>query len=55
MADDLVRQFYWEKKKRASLTYETGELAIQSKALTSLTRAKAFNQELRKIMGHVSL
>lgn len=49
-ADALMEEYFWEKKKRAVFTYETGEIAVQSKALTSLQRAKAFNEEIRKVI-----
>ena len=49
-ADALVENYFYEKKKRAALTYETGETAMQRKAMTSLERARTFNQEIRKIM-----
>ncbi len=49
-AHTLITGYFYEKKKRANLTYETGELAIKSKAETSLKRAKIFNEELRKVI-----
>ena len=36
--------------KRGRFTYETGEIAMKSKAETSLIRAKKFNEEARKIL-----
>lgn len=50
-ADELVEDYFYEKRKRATLTYETGEFAIQSKAKTSLGRATKFNREIKKIIG----
>jgi uncharacterized protein (UPF0332 family) len=49
-ANNLIENYFWEKQKRANLTYETGEIAIKSKAETSLKRAKLFNEEIRKIV-----
>ena len=50
-ADDLIASYYYERKKRSQFTYETGELAMQSKAKTSLERAEAFNREISKVIG----
>lgn len=52
-ADELVEEYFYEKRKRANLTYEMGEFAIQSKAKTSLDRATKFNKEIKKIMETV--
>jgi len=49
-ADELVEEYFYEKRKRANLTYETGAFAIQSKAKTSLDRATKFNTEIRMII-----
>lgn len=49
-ADALMNEYFWEKGKRARLTYETGAIAIRSKAQTSLERATHFNKEIRKIL-----
>ena len=49
-ADELVEEYFYEKRKRASFTYETGVFAIQSKAKTSLDRATKFCKEIRKII-----
>jgi uncharacterized protein (UPF0332 family) len=49
-ADELVKEYFWEKGKRGKLTYETEEFAIQSIAKTSLDRAVKFNIEIRKIL-----
>ena len=48
--DALMKEYLWEKKKRAALTYETGEEVIQNKAQTSLQRAKNFSEEIRIII-----
>ncbi len=49
-ADELVEEYFFEKRKRGNLTYETEEFAIQSKAKTSLDRATKFNTEIRMIL-----
>ena len=49
-ADDLIESYYHERRKRSQFTYETGELAMQSKARTSLERADNFNKEIKKII-----
>jgi uncharacterized protein (UPF0332 family) len=49
-ADELIADYFSEKKKRSTFTYETGVFAIQSKAKTSLDRAKKFNQELIRLI-----
>ena len=46
----LVEDYFYEKQKRASFTYEMGVIAMQNKAQTSLERAKRFNEEIRKIV-----
>lgn len=50
-AGDLMLSYYYERKKRSQFTYETGELAMQSRAKTSLERAEIFNREIRKVIG----
>ena len=49
-AGELIEEYFYEKRKRGSFTYETGDFAIESKAETSLARATKFNKELRKII-----
>lgn len=49
-ADELIEGYFYEKRKRASFTYEVGELALQNKAKTSLIRATRFNKEIRRII-----
>ncbi|MBI4146692.1 hypothetical protein HY489_05140 [Candidatus Woesearchaeota archaeon] len=46
----LIEEYYYEKEKRTTFTYELGEIAMQNKAQTSLGRAKIFNEEIRKIL-----
>ena len=50
-ADSLIEDYFWEKGKRAELTYNTEEVVIQAKAKTSLERARRFIRELKKIIS----
>jgi len=50
-ADQLVEDYFFEKGKRATFTYNTKEIVIKAKAKTSIERAKRFNQEIKKIIG----
>jgi len=50
-ADELVQEYFFEKGKRATFTYQTGEHAMQSKAKTSIDRAVKFNRELRRMIN----
>lgn len=47
----LVQDYYNEKDKRSTFTYEMGEIAMQNKAQTSIDRAKIFNETIRKIIN----
>ncbi|MFH1409132.1 MAG: hypothetical protein ABIH34_04455 [Nanoarchaeota archaeon] len=47
-ADQLVEDYFFEKRKRGIVTYNTKEIVIQTKAKTSIERAIRFNEELRK-------
>ncbi len=49
-ANELVEDYFFEKRKRGNLTYETEEFAIQSKAKTSLDRATKFNTQIKMII-----
>ncbi|MEK6823987.1 MAG: hypothetical protein AABY06_03030 [Nanoarchaeota archaeon] len=49
-AKEIINDYSNEKEKRARFTYEIGEIAMKSKAETSLNRAKKFNEEIRKIL-----
>lgn len=49
-AGEMIQDYFYERRKRASFTYETGEHAMHSKAKTSLQRATAFNREIRRII-----
>ncbi len=49
-ADQLVEDYFFEKGKRATFTYNTKEIVIKAKAKTSIERAKRFNQEIKKII-----
>jgi uncharacterized protein (UPF0332 family) len=50
-ADELMEEYFFEKRKRGNLTYETEEFAIQSKAKTSLDRATKFYTEISMILN----
>ena len=50
-AGEMIQEYFYEKRKRASFTYETGEHAIESKAKTSLQRATKFNKEIRRMIN----
>lgn len=49
-ADSLIEDYFWEKGKRATFTYNTKEAVIKTKAKTSIERAIKFNQEIKKII-----
>src|SRR3989344_5591572 len=49
-ADELIEEYYFEKRKRGTFTYNMGEILIKSKAKTSLERAQKFRRELKKII-----
>jgi len=50
-AKEMISEYSSEKEKRAKFTYEIGEVAMKNKAETSLSRAKKFSEEVRKILG----
>jgi len=47
-SDQLIENYYWEKGKRATFTYNTREIVIRAKAKTSLERARIFIEEIKK-------
>ncbi len=49
-ADELIEDYFFEKGKRGTFTYEMGEILVKSKAKTSLERAQKFRRELKKII-----
>lgn len=49
-AEEMIEDYFYEKRKRAAFTYEIGEHAIESKAKTSLQRAVKFNREIRRMI-----
>ena len=49
-ADELIEEYFYEKSKRGTFTYEMGEIVITAKAKTSLERAQKFRREIRKII-----
>ncbi len=48
--EELLEEYFFEKGKRATFTYNTGEFAMKNKAKTSLERATKFNREIKKIL-----
>ncbi|PIY60065.1 hypothetical protein COY95_03740 [Candidatus Woesearchaeota archaeon CG_4_10_14_0_8_um_filter_47_5] len=49
-ADELMEEYFFEKKKRGAFTYDMGAVLVKSKAKTSLERAQKFRRELRKVI-----
>ena len=49
-ADSLIESFDFEKSKRSRIQYSTDNVEKQSKAKTSLQRAKVFSQEMKKFL-----
>ncbi len=49
-ADELMEDYFFEKRKRSTFTYEMGAILVESKAKTSLERAQKFRRELKKII-----
>ena len=49
-ADELVENYFFEKNKRGTFTYDMGEILVKSKAKTSLDRAQNFKRELKKLI-----
>ncbi|MDD3175222.1 MAG: hypothetical protein PHU51_01985 [Candidatus Nanoarchaeia archaeon] len=49
-ADEIIQDYLSEKIKRGRLTYEMGEIILESKAMTSLKRAQKFNLEIKKMI-----
>jgi len=49
-ADELIEEYFYEKNKRSTFTYEMGEILVKSKAKTSLERAQKFKREIKKII-----
>jgi uncharacterized protein (UPF0332 family) len=49
-ADELMEEYFFEKRKRATFTYDMGTVLVESKAKTSLERAQKFRRELKKII-----
>lgn len=49
-ADSLIESFDLERSKRGKIQYKTIEIEKQSKAQTSLQRAKEFTRELEKLL-----
>ena len=53
-ADSLIESFDFEKGKRGRIQYHTEEIEKESKALTSLQRAKEFTKEMEKLLLSLS-
>lgn len=49
-ADELIEEYFFEKRKRGTFTYDMGAVLVKSKAKTSLERAQKFNKEIRKMI-----
>ena len=49
-ADTLIESFEFERRKRSLIQYNTIEIEKQSKARTSLQRAKEFIREMEKLL-----
>ena len=49
-ADELIEDYFYEKNKRGTFTYDMGETLVRSKAKTSLDRALKFRREIQKII-----
>ncbi|MBI2140012.1 hypothetical protein HYU14_03745 [Candidatus Woesearchaeota archaeon] len=49
-ADELMEDYFFEKRKRGAFTYDMGAVLVESKAKTSLERAQKFRRELKKII-----
>ncbi len=49
-ADSLIESFEFERNKRSLIQYKTMEFEKQSKAKTSLERAKIFSREMEKLL-----
>lgn len=49
-ADALIESFEFERNKRSLIQYRTIEIEKQSKAKTSLQRAKEFTREMEKLL-----
>ena len=52
-ADALIESFEFERNKRSVIQYKTIEIEKQSKAKTSLQRAKEFTREMEKLLVEV--
>lgn len=50
-ADELMEEYFFEKRKRGTFTYDMGVVLVKSKAKTSMDRAQKFRRELKKIIN----
>ena len=49
-AKELINEYFFERDKRATFTYDTSSVLIKTKAKTSLERANRFQQEIMTII-----
>lgn len=49
-AEALMEDYYFEKRKRASFTYDMGVVLVEAKARTSLQRAQRFQKEIMNLV-----
>lgn len=54
VGDNHLRNYEFEKNKRATFQYQTTEAIKNSKALTSFTRAKEFIALIRNILNQTA-
>lgn len=52
-ADLLIEDYFYEKRKRGTFTYNMGIELVKSKTKTSLQRALRFRREMKKIIGNI--
>jgi uncharacterized protein (UPF0332 family) len=49
-ATEMIQDFLYEKRKRATFTYKMGNELVEAKAKTSLDRATKFHAELKELL-----
>ena len=50
-AEEIIGNYFSEKNKRANYTYTMGAVAMKNKAKTSLKRARAFKNDIAKMIN----
>jgi uncharacterized protein (UPF0332 family) len=50
-AEEIIGNYFSEKNKRANYTYAMGAVAMKNKAKTSLKRARAFKNDIAKMIN----